>query len=538
MTKGSACGNADDCLDGQACDAGRCHWDEPVGEFGTRALRPYCSGRTPTTASARVRRRDVHRRVLRGVNDTCPEATSVRPARRVGPVSTTAAAARPAPRPRRGRRAILLIGMTVAAAAPCVRGALIIAAVLLAAPRRPRAISHVIYMNAVTAAARSTLNNDSSLNDESRIPTINASAHVDAERVAGATSCGRPRPVLTEIYAPYDVQSSRESAPAFHHEIMVAATAPSSLHAGAVAGRVAAGAPAVTRGQRAVVRVREPARAHYRAPRSRRVGHSFGLPDTSTTARSDDLLDLGGSGCPRSFRNKLIRAASRRRSLPVRRQSRHPHVSCSRFSQGHRSRPPIAGSRTPRSTRASPRTPRRRPGPHERASSTSSAAHAAVGAYDHPTRSRRRPWPSAYTVDLAALPRRHHRARGDRLERSRHHDHGHAHRPQGLAVHHADSASTASAATRARAVDAPGASRRRGHVRSVLRGPNTYDVVSRTNDDLTMCTYACFAARDSCPDGYACRADHGVSAPACAGIRRRADRALTAPVAAAARRRS
>ncbi len=43
-------------------------------------------------------------------------------------------------------------------------------------------------------------------------------------------------------------------------------------------------------------------------------------------------------------------------------------------------------------------------------------------------------------------------------------------------------------------------------------GPNTYDGVCGTVDDVSMCTETCFAGpNDACPDGYACRPDNGAS---------------------------
>jgi MYXO-CTERM domain-containing protein len=73
VTKGAPCASAETCADGQRCDAGRCLWDPPVGEFGDDCtfeqycLTGLCAGTNEKTICTQS--------CVPGVTDGCPDAS-------------------------------------------------------------------------------------------------------------------------------------------------------------------------------------------------------------------------------------------------------------------------------------------------------------------------------------------------------------------------------------------------------------------------------------------------------------------------------
>ena len=76
VTKGAPCTSADQCLDGQRCEAGKCFWDAPTGELGDPCgYDQECVGRTGFDGvCVGTTEGDVcSEACYTGVNDTCPE---------------------------------------------------------------------------------------------------------------------------------------------------------------------------------------------------------------------------------------------------------------------------------------------------------------------------------------------------------------------------------------------------------------------------------------------------------------------------------
>lgn len=73
VTKGAPCTSADSCLEGQKCEAGKCFWDPPAGQFGDDCEYPqFCS--TGTTCAGRsVDSTICTRGCVTGVADSCDE---------------------------------------------------------------------------------------------------------------------------------------------------------------------------------------------------------------------------------------------------------------------------------------------------------------------------------------------------------------------------------------------------------------------------------------------------------------------------------
>ncbi len=71
VTKGAPCTSADSCLEGQKCEAGKCFWDPPAGQFGDACEYPqFCS--TGTTCSGRSADDTICTRTcVLGVDDSC-----------------------------------------------------------------------------------------------------------------------------------------------------------------------------------------------------------------------------------------------------------------------------------------------------------------------------------------------------------------------------------------------------------------------------------------------------------------------------------
>lgn len=72
VTKGAPCVSAATCADGQRCDAGRCLWDPPVGNFGDEcSYQQYCiQGVCQGTAETKICTQEC----VVGVTDACPDA--------------------------------------------------------------------------------------------------------------------------------------------------------------------------------------------------------------------------------------------------------------------------------------------------------------------------------------------------------------------------------------------------------------------------------------------------------------------------------
>jgi hypothetical protein len=67
VTKGAPCTSADQCLEGQRCEAGKCFWDPPMGEFGAACeYDQFClSGRCPEGTCTQS--------CIAGVTGGCPD---------------------------------------------------------------------------------------------------------------------------------------------------------------------------------------------------------------------------------------------------------------------------------------------------------------------------------------------------------------------------------------------------------------------------------------------------------------------------------
>jgi MYXO-CTERM domain-containing protein len=73
VTKGAPCASADSCLEGQKCEAGKCFWDPPAGQFGDTCEYPqFCS--TGTTCAGKTADQTICTRgCVLGVADSCDE---------------------------------------------------------------------------------------------------------------------------------------------------------------------------------------------------------------------------------------------------------------------------------------------------------------------------------------------------------------------------------------------------------------------------------------------------------------------------------
>lgn len=70
VTKGAPCTSADTCAKGQKCDAGKCYWDTPTGEFGDPCTYPqFCTTGTCLDTSAGSY---CSTTCVVGVTDSCP----------------------------------------------------------------------------------------------------------------------------------------------------------------------------------------------------------------------------------------------------------------------------------------------------------------------------------------------------------------------------------------------------------------------------------------------------------------------------------
>lgn len=73
VTKGAPCTSADSCLEGQKCEAGKCFWDPPAGQFGDACDYPqYCANNT-TCAGKSATDTICTRSCVLGVADSCDE---------------------------------------------------------------------------------------------------------------------------------------------------------------------------------------------------------------------------------------------------------------------------------------------------------------------------------------------------------------------------------------------------------------------------------------------------------------------------------
>jgi len=410
--------------------------------------------------------------------------------------------------------------------------ALVIAAVLLAAPATADAqISKLIYMNRCDGGCDvNASGNDNSLNDESRIPTLNG---ISGTSTLSAWRWGDPEwealvQCVADVYAPYDVEIVTEDpAPAFHHEIMVAGYGtelgytPSQSPGGVAAG--GAGCNPADNALSFVFANQGGSLAYLCGAVAQESGHSFGLPDHILDCTDPmTYLDLGGSSCPRKFfRNKLMPCGEFSEVSCRCGGSRiNPHIQLlSVFGKGQDPDPPVATITYP----AVDASITENTVVVVQASDERGIKHIELlingwpwGAYDQPE-SITPPyqWPSAYTVDLdsgfpdgiielEAIVSNDLDVSTTVTRTVR----------KGSPCASADSCLDGQRCDEGRCLwDAPeGQLGQECTFDQFCEGPNTYDGVCATNDAVTMCTYACFAGpNDSCPDGYACRADNGVS---------------------------